>query len=185
MIIKMNLSNRGFTFNRQRYGVIRKFLYCITLLFIANSSSAQQEDFNVEVPKDIIIVNSTKDYKTALSTAKQAASSLHKKLDLRGLSPNGKIGLSMSKAYCMEDAGGDETAYPCYPARGDGAALNDDFISIEYSNAYKGFAKGYYIVVAAITDVKSTDMKNKLTVIKKKYPDAYAKRTFIWRGCMH
>ena len=164
--------------------MISKIIGCILLLFAAHHTFAQDE-FNVEVPKDIIILNSTKDYKVALATAKKASASLHKKLDLRGLNPNAKIGLSMSKGDCMEDAGGDENGYPCYPARGDGAANNDDYISVEYSNAYKGFAKGYYIVVAAITDVKSLDMKNKLTAIKKKYPDAYAKRTYIWRGCMH
>ncbi|MFW0718207.1 hypothetical protein [Pedobacter sp. N23S346] len=164
--------------------MIKKIISCALLIFAAHNTFAQDE-FNVEVPKDIIIVNSTKDYKLALSTAKKASASLHKKLDLRGLMPNNKIGLSMSKGDCMEDAGGDETGYPCYYARGDGAAINDDYISVEYSNAYKGFTKGYYIVVAAITDVKSQDMENKLAAIKKKYPDAYAKRTFIWRGCMH
>jgi len=164
--------------------MIRKIIGCALLMF-TNHTTFAQDEFNIEVPKDIIIINSTKDYKTALSTAKKASVLLHKKLDLRGLMPNNKIGLSMSKGDCIEEAGGDETGYSCYPARGDGAAINDDYISVEYSNAYKGFAKGYYIVVAAITDVKSQDMKNKLTAIKKKYPDAYAKRTNIWRGCMH
>jgi len=164
--------------------MIRKTFFFVLLLFATHIAFAQDE-FNVEVPKDIIILNSTKDYKAALSTAKKASALLHKKLDLRGLMPNDEIGLSMSKGDCMEDAGGDENGYPCYPARGDGAAVNDDYISVEYSNAYKGFARGYYIVVAAITDVKSLNMKNKLTTIKKKYSDAYAKRTYIWRGCMH
>ena len=164
--------------------MVRKIIV-YTLLMFATHIAFAQDEFNVEVPKDIIILNSTKDYKTALSTARKASTLLHKKLDLRGLMPNNKIGLSMSKGDCMEDAGGDENGYPCYPARGDGAAINDDYISVEYSNAYKGFAKGYYIVVAAITDVKSLDMKNKLAAIKRKYPDAYAKRTNIWRGCMH
>ncbi|MFD2287016.1 hypothetical protein GJU39_10225 [Pedobacter petrophilus] len=164
--------------------VLRKVACCIILLFIASGSKAQ-EDYNVEVPKDIIIINSSKDYKTALAVAKKSAIALQKKLDLRKLMPNTKIGLTLSKGDCYGDGGGDDMGYPCYFARGDGNAFNDDYISIEYSNAYKGFAKGYYIVVAAITDVKSVDMKNKLAVIKKKYPDAYAKRTYIWRGCMH
>ncbi|OKS87454.1 hypothetical protein RG47T_2915 [Mucilaginibacter polytrichastri] len=138
-----------------------------------------QDNFNTEVPKDIIILRSTKDYKIALTTAQQAASRLHKKLDLRKLSPNKELGLTMSKADC------DEIGYPCYPARGDGNAFNDSYISVEYSNAYKGFAKGYYIVMAAITNVKSASMKAQLAIINKVYPDAYAKRTFIWLGCMH
>jgi hypothetical protein len=153
-------------------------LCCVTVSFA-------QDKYNTEVPKDIIILRSTKDYKTALATAKQAAGRLHKKLDLRGLNPYKKIGLTLSKADCYGSGGGDDLGYPCYPARGDGNAFNDDYVSIEYTDAYKGFAKGYYIVVAAITDVKSTAMKTQLSQINKIYPDAYAKRTFIWFGCMH
>ncbi|WP_462267375.1 hypothetical protein [Mucilaginibacter sp.] len=160
-----------------------KKYFCHTLvllvLLISAITVSAQEKYNTEVPKDIIILRSSKDYKSALSAAKQAAATLHKKLDLRSLKPKEKIGLSMSKADC------DELGYPCYLARGDGNAANDDYISIEYSNAYKGFAKGYYIVVAAITDVKSASMQAKLAQINKSYPDAYAKRTYIWFGCMH
>ena len=157
-----------------------------SLFFLINLGTATaQDDFNIEVPKDIIILNSTKSYKAALATAKQAAAGLRKKLDLRGLSPNAELGLSMSAEDCRGTGGGDDLGYPCYQARGDGMAANDDYISIEFSNAYKGFAKGFYIVVSAITDVKSKDMKAKLAQVQKSYPDAYAKRTYIWRGCMH
>ncbi|QJD97207.1 hypothetical protein HH214_15680 [Mucilaginibacter robiniae] len=157
---------------------IGQIIGTLILLFGSVGVSAQ-DHYNTEVPKDIIILRSTNDYQAALTAAKQAASTLHKKLDLRGLKPKAKIGLSMSKVDC------DELGYPCYIARGDGAAANDDYISIEYSNAYKGFAKGYYIVVAAITDVNSAALKLKLAAINKLYPDAYAKRTYIWFGCMH
>ena len=158
---------------------------CSLLLMFFSIETFAQDKYNTEVPKDIIILKSTRDYKSALTTAKEAAAKLHKKLDLRGLRPDKKIGLTMSEADCVGSGGGDDLGYPCYPARGDGNAANDNYISIEYSNAYKGFAKGFYVVVAAITDVKSADMKAKLTQINKLYPDAYAKRTYIWFGCMH
>jgi len=161
--------------------LIKLFIVCILICWF--NETFAQEKFNTEVPKDIIILRSTKDYKTALATAKQAASRLHKKLDLRGLAPNKKLGLTMSKADCEGDGG--DLGYPCYIARGDGNAFNDNYISIEYADAYKGFVKGYYMVVAAITDVKSVAMKTQLSQINKVYPDAYAKRTFIWFGCMH
>jgi hypothetical protein len=155
------------------------------LLMCCVKITSAQDKFNTEVPKDIIILRSTKDYRTALATAKQAATRLHKKLDLRGLTPNKKIGLTMSKADCIGSGVGDDLGYPCYPARGDGSAFNDDYVSIEYSDAYKGFAKGFYVVIAAMTDVKSADMRAQLAQINKLYPDAYAKRTYIWFGCMH
>ncbi|MGO4875350.1 hypothetical protein ACEN2P_02010 [Pedobacter psychrotolerans] len=87
--------------------MLRKIMGCAVLVLATHITFAQDE-FNVEVQKDIIILNSTKDYKLALSTAKKTSAALHKKLDLRGLMPNHKIGLSMSKGDCMEDAGGDE-----------------------------------------------------------------------------
>lgn len=161
----------------------------LALPFVNPSSAFAQsppaEKFNTEVPKDIIILGSTTDYKGALSLAKQASVRLKRKLDLRGLKPVAKTGLTMSEKACYGVGGGDDLGYPCYQARGDGNAANDDYISVEYSNAYKGFAKGYYIVVAGITDVQSAAMKNKLAGIQKIYPDAYAKRTFVWFGCMH
>jgi hypothetical protein len=160
--------------------------YTLLLLFLFSAFALKaQDNFNTEVPKDIIILKSTKNYKEALTLAKQAASKLHKKLDLRGLSPNATLGLTMSKADCEGSGGGDDMGYPCYFARGDGSAANDSYISIEYTNAYKGFAKGYYIVVAALTAVKSAAMKAELSKINRFYPDAYAKRTYIWFGCMH
>ncbi len=163
-----------------------RHLVCLVLVLPTCMASVYaQEKYNTEVPKDIIIIRSTKEYPTALRVAKEAAGRLHKKLDLRGLKPDQKIGLTMSKADCYGSGGGDDLGYPCYPARGDGNAVNDDYISVEFADAYKGFAKGYYIVVAAITDVKSVSMKAKLARIKTIYPDAYAKRTYIWFGCMH
>lgn len=163
---------------------LRLLLFLTGFLFDVSFACAQDK-FNTEVPKDIIILRSTKDYQTALAVAKQAASRLHKKLDLRRLSANAKIGLTMSKADCFGSGGSDDFGYPCYIARGEGNAFNDDYISVEYADAYKGFSKGYYIVVAAITDIKSAAMKTKLATIQKIYPNAYAKRTYIWFGCMH
>jgi hypothetical protein len=166
--------------------LICAFAYCLaTIASPLYAQSPAADKFNTEVPKDIIILGSTTDYNSALTLAKQASTKLRRKLDLRGLKPVAKTGLTMSKKDCYGVGGGDDLGYPCYQARGDGNAANDDYISIEYSNAYKGFAKGYYIVVAAITDLQSDAMKTRLATIRNVYPDAYAKRTFIWFGCMH
>ncbi len=149
------------------------------LLFIISTATAQE--FNTTVPKEIVILQSTKNYGTALKTAKEAAAHLGRKLDLGGNHPNKQLGLSMTKADCEDNA----YEYPCYTARGDGSAENSDYISIEYSDAYEGFAKGYYIVVAAIAEPRSMMTKNTIAAAKKWYKDAYAKRTSVWRGCMH
>ena len=139
------------------------------------------QDWNNTVPKDLVILQSTKDYNAALKTAKEAATRMGKKLDLEGNHPNKKLGLSLTKGDCE----GSAYDYPCYTARGDGGAENSDFVSIEYSTAYEGFAKGYYIVVTAISDPGSAQSGAEVAAARKWYKDAYAKRTRIWHGCMH
>jgi len=159
--------------------MFRIFFTILFLPLIISTVTAQ--DFNVTVPKEIVILHSTKNYAAALKTAKEAATHLGKKLDLESNHPNKKLGLSMTKADCEDNA----YEYPCYTARCDGSAENSDYISIEYSDAYEGFAKGYYIVVAAIAEPRSVIVKNTVAAAKKWYKDAYAKRTSVWRGCMH
>jgi hypothetical protein len=80
----------------------------------------------------------------ALATARAAAIQLHKKLNLKGLQPDEKMVLTMSKEYCHGYGGSDNQGYPCYEAHGDGNAASDNYISIEFSNAYKGFTKILY-----------------------------------------
>lgn len=156
------------------------YLFLVAGLFLTKPVAAQ--DYNIDVPKEIVILQSTKSYPAALKTAREAAAKLHLKLDLAGNQPNAKTGLSLSKTDCNGDGG---PGYPCYYARGDGNAENSHFISIEYSTAYQGFAKGYYIVVAAIGAPGSPLVRTTRAAAQRLYPDAYAKPTSVWRGCMH
>lgn len=161
-------------------------ILCVcTLALCSNAGYSQQKQWNTEVPKQIIILSSTKNYNEALATAKEAAKKLGKELNLRGHSPNPKTGLSLSKEDCAGSGGSDERDYPCYEARGDGNAENDDYISIEYSSWYKGFAKDLYIVVAGVTDEKGAAAEKALAAVKKVYSGAYGKRTMIWYGPMN
>jgi len=135
-----------------------------------------QEDMFVK--KDFLILFSDKDYKTALATAKKASASTNIKLDLRGLAENKESGLTFSIADCEKE----DIDYPAYYARG-----RDDgiFISIEYSSAYKEFAKGYYIVVVASGEKKDADIQKAYKKIKAGYKDAYFKSSKVYLGCMH
>ena len=59
--------------------------------------------------------------------------------------------------------------------------FNDgSYISIEYTDKYEGFSKGYYIVIAS-SGAKGS-LKHELKKIKKKYPDAYIKTSKIYIG---
>ena len=149
------------------------------MLFVLISLWAINGHAQMESPyakKDMVIIQSTKSYAAAKKTAAEAAKKLSLKLDLRGLSPAKGTGLSFSKKAC-EDEGG----YPCYIARG--RYEDNEFVSIEYSDAIEGFAKGYYVVITACGDKSITTPA--LKKAKKFYKDAYAKTTNVYMGCMH
>lgn len=150
------------------------YLFCSIFCF-------GQESNDCYVKKDFLIITSTKNYQNALQTAQKAAKALNMKLDLRGLVKTNDtlIGLSLPSDTCMkysEDS-------VCYIARGrwdDGT-----YISIECSNAYESFAKGYYIIVVGSADNKSTELKTTLKSVKIKYPSAYIKTSKVYMCCMH
>jgi hypothetical protein len=153
----------------------------MAMLLMTFGRHADAQEWNTTIPKDIVILQSTKNYTAALTTAREAAARLGKKLEMEDNHPNKVLGLSMSR----EDCTGNGYDFPCYTARGDGNTEDSDFISVEYSNAYEGFAKGYYIVVAGIGDPGAASVKQTLANARKWYKDAYAKRTKVWHGCMH
>ena len=156
-----------------------KTIFSIVLSLLLSFSNVKAQEFNSSVPKKIVIVLSTKDYATAKKIAGEASKNLGKPLNLNDLKPNKELGLTHSKEDC------ESFGYPCYIPRGEGNAENSDYISVEYSNGYEGFAKGYYIVVAGIGDPKTNYLNQVLTNAKKYYKDAYAKQTKVWYGCMH
>ncbi len=156
-----------------------KYLLTCCFIFFVNTTFCQTEN-KEEQPfekKIMTIILSTKKYSEALKIAKEAAAKLHSKLVLNGLTPNEQEGLTMSKNEC-ESNGWD---YPCYVARGrwdDG-----EYISIEYSNAINGFAKGYYVVITATGEKSITGAA--LLKAKKFYKTAYNKQAKVYMGCMH
>jgi hypothetical protein len=136
--------------------------------------------------KDFLIIQSTKDYNTALETAKQASKALDIKLDLRGLIPDKdtRIGLTPPVDTCLkysQEYGGQDST--CYLARGrwdDGV-----YISIEYTNAYDSFTKGYYIVMVGSGFKKDLSLFETLKKVQTKYSDAYIKTSKVYMCCMH
>lgn len=154
-----------------------KNLIRILLVLITIPVSAQE--FNSSVSKSIIILLSTKNYSIAKKVAMDAGRKLKKEVRIGGLTPNPKTGLTMSRTDC------ETYGYPCYIARGEGDAANSNYISVEYSSAYEGFAKGYYIVVAGIGEPNTEEFAIELQKIRNVYKNAYAKKTRVWFGCLH
>jgi hypothetical protein len=158
-----------------------RVLIALLASLLTAAPALAQATYNTDVPKDIIILQSTRDYAAALAGARQAAARLNRPLKLAGNHPNKALGLSASKADCT----GAGYEYPCYTPRGQGGAENSDYLSIEFSDGYTGFAKGYYIVVAALAPPSSAALRQALARVQRAYPAAYAKRTAVWFGCMH
>ena len=136
------------------------------------------EDFfeSQMIKKSFMIAKSTKSYAEAKKFALNLATKSDIKLDLRELHSSKKIGLTHTAQMCQNN----QYDFPCYLARG----RYDDgvYISIEYSDAYSGFSKGYYIVVVASGEKVDKKLLNR---VKKYVPDAYVKNTAVYMGCMH
>jgi hypothetical protein len=88
------------------------------------------------IKKSFSIILSTKSYAEAKKPAVEAAKKLNIKLDLRGLKPNKVSGLTADPKICEEE----NWSYPYYTSRG--RYDNGEFVTIDYSNAFEGFAKG-------------------------------------------
>ncbi len=150
-----------------------KYLLFAIALFFSNIIFAQDDAYTT---KRFVIILSTKDYTKAKAAAIKASWELSQKLDLRELKPNKKNGLTYSRKDCESEGG-----YPCYICRG--RYDDGDYVSIEWSDAFKGFAKGFYIVVAYSGNKK--EATTVLTKAKTIFKDAYIKKSEVYIGCMH
>lgn len=151
-------------------------LVLATAVATAGEESVDPESF---VDKEFVIVDSTPSFEEAAGTAISAASKLGVRLDLRGLSPHERTGLTFSKEECSRS----DLSYPCYVPRG----RYDDgmYVSVEWSNDYRDFAKGLYLVMVASNVPGSSDTSEILEATRRIYPEAYARRAMMYVGCMH
>ncbi len=161
--------------------------FLLILLGLASFVSFSQTDIapvtteaeNPYSERDFLIIASTKNIKEAFVLAKKAAERTGFKFRDNALQKDTIIGATFPIDTC-KSAGFE---WPCYVARGrydDGA-----YISVEYSDAYKGFQKGFFIVIAANGSKDNEEFKTAVKTIKKNYPKSYVKRTTVYLGCMH
>lgn len=151
-------------------------------------SSTEYEDtdwqsYENSMTKDYsyVIVMSTKNYDDALKRAKEAATEMDYTLNLRNLHPNPETGLALPAETCESICGGGVVEYPCYLPRIDWR--DTKYVSVEYSDAYEGFTKGYYIVVVASGAKNDPEVKEALNEAKTLYSDAYIKTCGVFMGC--
>lgn len=151
------------------------------LMITRTATSAADCDANEKpyVDKEFVILKSTPSFKEAAQSAADAAAALGVKLNLRGLSPDLRTGLTFSREKCAQS----QIRYPCYVPRG----RRDDstFASVEWSTEYELFAKGLYVVMLASGAPGSSKTRSMLAAARRVYPDAYSKRAKVYVGCMH
>jgi hypothetical protein len=131
------------------------------------------------VVKEFVIVRSTASFQEATGAAADAAAALGIRRASATVPATDGPGLTFPPETCRESA----LPYPCYVARGrydDGA-----YVSIEWSDAYEGFAKGLYLVMVASGAVGSSENRLMLGRARERYADAYAKRAMVYLGCLH
>lgn len=123
-----------------------KNVYVITLLILCFFISEKlfSEDFNYYIDTDFTIVFSSKKYNETLEKVLGISKKLNYPINFRNLEFNKDVGLSYTKASLEdENSGGIMETYPWYNTRG---RFNDgSYISIEYTDKYEGFSKGYYV----------------------------------------
>lgn len=141
------------------------------------------DDYMESMSRDYsyVILISTKSYDAALKRAQEASEKLGYPLDLRDLHANEQTGLSLPKEQCEEICGGAGVEYPQYLPRNDWG--ESKYVSVEYSNGYSGFTKGYYIVVVASGEKGDPIIQEALDEAKQFYEDAYAKTCSVYIGC--
>jgi len=135
-----------------------------------------QEPF---LDKEFVILKSTPAFKEATQSAAKAAAALGVALNLRGLSPELRTGLTLSREDCARS----ELPYPCYVPRGrwdDGV-----YVSVEWSSEYAFSARGLYVVMVASGAAGSGETRRMLEATRRFYPDAYAKQARVYVGCAH
>src|SRR5882757_2957588 len=111
----------------QNFPSMKKLSLSLVIFFCFTTIVSAQEQEPPYVKVNFVIIQSTKNYDSAKATALTAAKKLQIKLNLRGLKPNKKSGLTFSKNDCENEGG-----YPCYIARG--RYDSGEYVSIEWSN---------------------------------------------------
>ena len=123
--------------------------------------------------KYILILKSTKDYNEAVNFATKASEKLGLEFDNEDRKYSEEKGIYFSEVISEGISEGDY-----YQRRYSG-----EYISLENSKDYKGFAAGYIIVVAGIYNDKESASKT-LKKIKEFHSDAYVKKAKMWMGCI-
>lgn len=163
----------------KKFLLVLLVLSCSVALSQTETTPTSETTASPYAERDFLIIASTKNIKEAFALAKKASEKTGYRFRDNALQKDSVSGATFPIDTCKTFG----FEFPCYVARGrydDGA-----YFSVEYSDAYSGFKKGFFIVIAANGHKDNEEFKNAVKKIKLQYPKSYIKRTTVYLGCMH
>ena len=157
---------------------MKQVVVIVLLLFCLPVSLFAQEDVPL-IRKSFVIITATRSYSDALRSAKRAVAKLGFPLNLRGLHPHKRTGLTLTRA----DADSNGWEYPINYPRG----RYDDgkYISIEYSSGYDEWKPKQFLVMVWSGNALDPERKKILNDVKKIFTSVELRSANIYMGCMH
>ena len=152
------------------------------LLAGPSTSSAKEPDFMEN--RYVVILSVYKSFPEAREDAEKIGKAAKLPFSMEGRVFDKKRGLIYPDNFDDEVFRGQYVARRYHQTVLKGSDRDREYLSVERSDGYDGFKKGYYIVVAGVHDnsAAATAQTKRFTAWA---PTAYPKKTRIYMGCMH
>ena len=154
----------------------------IGLVAVPASSSAKEPDFMEN--RHVVILSVYPSFSEAQASAEKIAKASKLPFSMEGRVFDKKRGLIYPDNFDDEVFRGQYVARRYHQTVFPGSDNEREYLSVERSDGYGGFKKGYYIVVAGVHESSGAAVAQ-----AKKFttwaPTAYSKKTRIYMGCMH
>ncbi len=156
-----------------------KYVCCFCCLaLLVGSTVLFSQDTQPDANKFFIIVASKKN----LTEVYEIARTAERKTGIHFRDTKVKVESQGGLTFPLDTCTANGFSYPCYVPRG----RYDDgiYFTIESSDWFDGFSKGYFMVIAGSSS-NSDELKSALNKLKPLYPDAYIKNSKVYMGCIH
>lgn len=152
-------------------------------LFLVPSEIRSQEDAQY-VERHVAILSVYKSFDAARADAEKLSQASKIPFSMEGRIYDKKRGLIYPDDFDDEVFRGSYVARRFDTTYLNGSEKETSYLSVEKSDAYKGFKSGFYMVVAGIQETREEALKQ-AAKYKTWAPTAYVKKSRIYIGCLH
>ena len=160
------------------------FCFCLLFSFLPPSAQAQAQESGFMESRWVVILSAYPGFAEAKADAEKIAKAGAIPFSMEGRVFDKKRGLIYPDNFEVQVFAGVYVARREHETMLTNSDKLTEYLSIERSDGYEGFRKGYYIVVAGIYSLEA-DANRQTARFKKSAPTAYAKKTRIYMGCMN